>query len=93
MIVLSLEVSFLLYESFSLKEKRSVVKSMLKKLHNRHNVSVAEIASLDVQNEAVIGLAVVGNKRKIGEQILQQCLNEIETNYPVEVTSVVWERE
>ncbi len=93
MIVLSVEVSLRLYDSFSLKDKRSVVKSMLKRLSNRHNVSVAEVGSLDRQNEARIGLAVVGNQRKICEQVLQQCLNEIETEYAVEITSVEWNRE
>lgn len=93
MIVLSVEVSFLIPASTSLKDKRSVVKSMLKKMHNRYNVSIAEVDALDQRAEAVIGIAVVGNAHKICEQILQQCLNEIETQYPIDVYEVVWNRE
>jgi len=92
MIVLSVEVSFLIHDSFSLKEKRSVVKSILKRLHNRFNVSTAEVDALDVQNEAVIGLATVGNSSVICEQVLQQCLREMEDNYPIEIYQVDWNR-
>ena len=92
MIVQTVEISFLIFDSYSLKDKRSVVKSILKKLHNRHNVSTAELGSLDVLNEAVIGLATIGNSQKICEQVLRQCIQEIEDNYPVEIHTVDWDR-
>lgn len=93
MIVLSVTVSIRLFDAYSLKEKRSIVKSMLKRLHNRFNVSVAEIDSMDMLNEAVIALVTVGNQYKICEQVLQQCIKEIEYTYPVEIFQVDWERE
>lgn len=92
MIVLSVEIRLRLFDSYSLKDKRSVVKSILKKLRNRFNVSTAEIGALEMQNEAVLGIATVGNEAKICEQVLRQCLNEIENNYEVEIYEIHLER-
>ncbi|MQA88942.1 MAG: DUF503 family protein [Gemmatimonas sp.] len=43
----------------SLKEKRSVVKSLKDRLHNQFNVSVAETAHQDVHRKAEISACVV----------------------------------
>jgi uncharacterized protein len=48
-------------ESGSLKEKRSVLRKILKRTQNEFNVSIAEIGSLDNYKLAEIGFAVVGN--------------------------------
>ncbi|MCB9006264.1 MAG: DUF503 domain-containing protein [Ardenticatenaceae bacterium] len=46
---------------FSLKEKRSIVKSILNRLPQKFNVAVAEVDQQDVWGTAVIGLVTVGN--------------------------------
>ena len=48
-------------ESGSLKEKRSVLKKILKRTQNEFNVSIAETGNLDNYKLAEIGFAVVGN--------------------------------
>jgi uncharacterized protein len=48
-------------ESGSLKEKRSVLKKILKRAQNEFNVSIAETGNLDHYNFAEIAFAVVGN--------------------------------
>jgi uncharacterized protein len=48
-------------ESGSLKEKRSVLKKILKRTQNEFNVSIAETGNLDNYNFAEIAFAVVGN--------------------------------
>ena len=46
----------------SLKEKRMVVKSLLAKLQNKFNVSVAELDEQDIHQIIVLGLAgIVAN--------------------------------
>ena len=45
----------------SLKEKRSIVKSLIGRLKSRYNFSVSEIEAQDSKQHAIIGLAVVGN--------------------------------
>ena len=47
----------------SLKDKRSIVKSLIERLRSRFNVSVAEVDHNDSRSSAVIGLAVVSNDK------------------------------
>ena len=56
----------------SLKEKRSVVKSLKDRLHDRFNVSAAETAHQDVWQRAEITVCVVAGQRKIAESVLEQ---------------------
>lgn len=55
----------------SLKEKRSVVKSLKDRLHDRFNVSVAETAHQDVWQRAELTAGVVAGQKKIAESVLQ----------------------
>ena len=41
----------------SLKEKRMVVKSLVKKLQNKFNISVSEVDNQDIHQSTVIGIA------------------------------------
>jgi len=54
----------------SLKEKRSIVKSLLGRLKGRFNVSVAEVDHQDNKTSAIIGIAVVSNDNQfVNEQL------------------------
>jgi uncharacterized protein YlxP (DUF503 family) len=46
----------------SLKEKRSVVRSLVARLKNHFNAAVAEVACQDVYQRAEIGFSLVGNE-------------------------------
>jgi hypothetical protein len=48
-------------ESGSLKEKRSVLRKIIKRTQNEFNVSIAEIGAQDSLQAAQIGFAVAGN--------------------------------
>lgn len=85
---MGVEISFLIYHSYSLKDKRSVVKSIIKKMHNKHNISIAEIDKLDILNEAVIGAGVVSNSRKLCRQILSSVVKDVENNFEIEIYAV-----
>ena len=88
MIILGMKVSFLIYNSYSLKVKRSVVKSIIKKTQNKFNVSISEVEAHDTLNQGVLGVAVVSNNHKLSQQILDQVLQEIEDNGEVEIHSI-----
>jgi len=45
----------------SLKEKRSIVKSVTSRLKNRFNVSIAEVDHHDSKRTALVGLSIVAN--------------------------------
>lgn len=54
----------------SLKEKRKITKSILARVKNTYNVSIAEVDLNDVHSRATIGFAFTGNdRRKINSKI------------------------
>ena len=54
-------LSFKIYDSYSLKDKRSTVKSLIKRIHNRYNVSIAEVGEQDMLNVSKIGIAITSS--------------------------------
>ena len=56
--------------SHSLKDKRRVVKSILAKVRNKYNVSIAEVDANDVWQSAVIGIACVSNDATRAHRLL-----------------------
>ncbi len=75
-------VEFYLPGLSSLKEKRSVLKSMLARMHNTFNVSAAEVARQDQWRSAVIAFASVGNSTMHARQVIENVLKWVESNYP-----------
>jgi uncharacterized protein YlxP (DUF503 family) len=55
----------------SLKEKRSVVKSLKDRLHDRFNVSVAETGHQELWQRAELTACVVAGDRKHAESVLE----------------------
>jgi hypothetical protein len=64
----------------SLKEKRSVVKSLLARLQNRFNVSAAEIAAQDSWGIAVIGITCTSTTARHADEMLANALRFVEQN-------------
>ena len=59
----------------SLKDKRSIVKSLIGRLQSRFNISIAEVDHQDSKQVACIGAAVVANDKHFIDQQLDQILN------------------
>lgn len=66
----------------SLKQKRSVVKGLIARLHKTFNVSCAEVALNDAWQSAAIGVAVVSNSAAHAENVLENVIGWIEHNRP-----------
>lgn len=88
MFVESNKIEIRIFDSFSLKDKRSVVKSILKKTHNRFNVSISEVADSEMLNKATLGLSIVSNSTILNHQIFDNIIRFIEENYEVEIISI-----
>ena len=67
--VLTLEIY--VEHSFSLKDKRQVVKGLKDRLRERFNVAVAEIDGLDSWSNSTVSIVTVGNDRVFAEKVLQ----------------------
>jgi uncharacterized protein YlxP (DUF503 family) len=52
----------------SLKDKRSIVKSLIGRLKSRFNISIAEVDHQDSKTIAVIGVSVVSNDSRFIDQ-------------------------
>jgi uncharacterized protein YlxP (DUF503 family) len=72
-------------EGGSLKEKRSVLKKILKRTQNEFNVSIAETGNLDNCKLAEIGFAVVGNDSRYINGKVDQLLMFIDKLHAAEV--------
>ncbi|GEK88482.1 hypothetical protein SAMN04488100_1484 [Alkalibacterium putridalgicola] len=90
MVLMGVEVTLLIFDSYSLKEKRSVIKSILRRSENRHHLSAAEVDDMDLHNKAVIGFGIVGNDRVLCRKRLDAALKEVEENYEVEILDFNW---
>jgi len=56
----------------SLKEKRRVVKSVVDNMRNKFPVSVAEVASNDLWQHAVLGVSLVSADKLFVERVFQR---------------------
>lgn len=65
--------------SHSLKDKRHVIKSIIERLRNRYNLSVAEIEYMDMWQRAVIGMACIANDGSVANEEINKALNYIES--------------
>ena len=76
------EIDFYLPGISSLKEKRSIIKSMLAQMRNKFNVANAEVAYQDVWQSAKIAITTVSNSASHAEQRLNAVIDWIEGRYP-----------
>lgn len=81
-------LSFKIYDSYSLKDKRSTVKSLIKRIHNRYNVSIAEVGEQDMLNVSKIGIAITSSSQLIAQQMLDAIIEEIEAHYEIEIFDI-----
>lgn len=89
MILLGLEITFT-FASDSLKDKRRILQSMMKKASAKYGVSVAETGDQDVINQAILGIGIVSNSYIFAEKMLNQAVDFCEANYPIEVIQLDW---
>ena len=68
--------------SRSLKDKRSVVKSLVMRLQKQFNISIAEVDDHDLWQMATIGLACVSNHNKRVDEIISAAISLIERDFP-----------
>ncbi len=70
-------VQLRLPENHSLKGKRQVLKSLVARLHNRFNVSAAEVDDHDSWQLASIAIACASNDERHADQVLAAVMSFI----------------
>lgn len=86
MVVACLRVSLHIPESQSLKDKRSVVRSLVERLRRAFNVSVAEVDDQDVWQVATIGVVCVSADARHADEMAQKALRLVEEETEALVT-------
>lgn len=92
MLIASVRLELFIPAVHSLKEKRSVLKSIITRLRNEFNASVAEVDEHDRWQHGVIGVACVGSETRYLEGQIDAIIRWIEQNRP-DVSIVDIERE
>lgn len=82
MIVATCVIELQLDGVFSLKEKRTILKSVLARLTNQFNVAAAEVDCQDVWQTAVIALVTVGNDSAHLHGLLEKAVAWLESQRP-----------
>ena len=83
-----LEVSIFIPYAESLKDKRSIVKSLLGKVQAQFKISAAEVGDNELWQRARLGFAIVGNDARFIESRLDKLLNYIEEHVEGQVVDV-----
>ncbi len=76
------QIELRLPENHSLKGKRQVIKSIITRLQNKFNISVAEVDNQDLWQLSTIGVACVSNHRRHAGETLANVVKFIVQNYP-----------
>lgn len=79
-------IRLVIHDNRSLKGKRQVVKSVIGKVRNRFNVSVAEVDFNDSWQTSELGVSAVGNDRAFVNSVMDKALNYIMGLHAAEVT-------
>lgn len=87
MIVGAALVELHVHGSQSLKEKRGVVRSVVQRIRNRFNVSVAEVGGQGTWQRAVVGITTVGNDARTVRSVLDRVVDFVEGTGLAEVTN------
>jgi uncharacterized protein YlxP (DUF503 family) len=70
-------VELRLPENHSLKGKRQVLKSLIARLHNRFNVSAAEVDEHDSWQIAAVGISVISNNDRHVDEVMANIVSFI----------------
>jgi uncharacterized protein YlxP (DUF503 family) len=69
----------------SLKEKRRVIKSLIARIRNQHNVAIAEVGDNDKWQICRLGAAVVSNRRDHANSLLSSMIKTVERDRTIVV--------
>lgn len=65
----------------SIKDKRSIIKPLLLRLHRDFNVSASEVGMNDKLDSALIAIAIVTNNTLHANQVISNALAWVENHY------------
>ena len=78
-----LRIEFIIPSINSLKEKRSLIRSLKERVRNEYNVSVAEIGNLNNFGKGMIGFTTLSKDRNVPQKILTRVEEYIDKHFNI----------
>ncbi len=85
MVIGTVQLEIRFYNPQSLKEKRMILKSLVTRVRNQFNVSIAEIDGMDLWQSSSLAVAAVGLETKRVNQILSHVMDFVRSDRQLEV--------
>ncbi|NBJ68355.1 MULTISPECIES: DUF503 domain-containing protein [Clostridia] len=90
--ILYAEVECILYESHSLKQKRSIIKPVLTKCKKDFNIAMTELDYHDLWQRTKLGIVTISTELAHAEQVMQDVMHVIDSYTELERTITHVER-
>ena len=71
-------ITFRIHDCHSLKAKRKIIKSIISRLRNAFNASIAEVGANDIHQRAEIGFSMTGNDVRLINSKMDKLVNMAE---------------
>ncbi len=81
-----LTLDLLIHEAQSLKDRRSVVNSLLERVRSRWNISAAQLDSGNTWHFAQIAIAVISNDRATADTVMNHVRDFVEADLRCDVS-------
>lgn len=88
MVILTMKVTLRASWVHSLKEKRMIVRSIVQKLKNKFNISVAEVDEQDIHNTIIIGIAGVCANSAQADSMMEHIIDFVECTTDAEIINI-----
>jgi uncharacterized protein YlxP (DUF503 family) len=88
MITISVKLTFYISYAISLKDKRQVRRSLIDKVRQRFNASIAEVDTQDVHKTLTLGVAVVSGDATQARLALDEIVRFMEEHAEAELIKV-----
>jgi uncharacterized protein YlxP (DUF503 family) len=82
-------VTLYLDDSFSLKDKRRVVRSISARVRDKFNAGIAEVADLNDMRVATLGIVCISNQASHADEMLATIVQFIERNLELGVVGEI----
>lgn len=79
------EIELFIPESASLKQKRFILESLKKRIHQKFNVSISEVGDTEKWQRATLGVALVSNESRFIDKVFSKIINLVEIDGRAEV--------
>ncbi len=80
-----MQIEIRIEDSFTLKDKRRVLKSLIERTKRNFNVSIAEVDNNEIVNFATLGLSTVSNSTRFIDEVFDKILGFLEINFNIEI--------